>query len=208
MGRIAHTHCQPRSQWWYVVFVLPACDSSPSIVAPVAALLHPYSAITLLVTVSSRAGCRTLGASLPLAQPPLFTAGAPSYNQLWQEFDLAVVIFQGAISLLVTVSPRAGCRTLGASLPLAQPPLFTAGAPSYNQLWQDVGLAVVIFQGAMRRAATGTAFDVSGALGDALCRGIVSRLPHRPTGGPRPLVRPMGCSLAHWYDAPRAPPSS
>ena len=91
---------------------------------------------------------------------------------------------------------------------LHSPLLSTLGASSYNQLWQDVDLAMVVFQATMRTAVTETAFDVSAALRDALCRGIVSRLPHRPTGGPRSLMRPMGCSPAHRRGAPLAPPSS
>ena len=67
------------------------------------------------------------------------------------------------LSLFSPVSPRAECRTSGASLPLASHLLLTVGATFYNRLWQDVALAVAIFQAAMRGAATGTAFDVSAA---------------------------------------------
>ena len=41
----------------------------------------------------------------------------------------------------------------------------------------------------------GTAFDVSAALRDALCRGMVSRLPRRPTGGPGRLYAPWVASV-------------
>ena len=88
--------------------------------------------------------------------------------------------------------------------PLRSPLLFTMGASSYYLLWQDVDLTVAVFQAATRIAATGTAFDVSSALCDALCRGIVNRFSCRCTGGPRSLIRPMGCSPG----APLAPPSS
>ena len=64
---------------------------------------------------------------------------------------------------LTPVSPRAECRTSGASLPLASPLLLILGAMFYNRLWQDVDLAVAIFQAATRGAATGTALDVSAA---------------------------------------------
>ena len=67
------------------------------------------------------------------------------------------------LSLSSPMSPRAECRTPGASLPLASPLPLTVGVASYNQLWQDVDLAVAIFQAATRGAATGTAFDVSAA---------------------------------------------
>ena len=92
--------------------------------------------------------------------------------------------------------------------PLRSPLLSTADASSYYLLWQDVDLAVAVFQAATQRAATGTAFDVSATLRDALCRGIVSRFPRRPAGGPRSFIRPMGCSPAHRPGAPLAPPSS
>ena len=93
------------------------------------------------------------------------------------------------------------------SLPLASTLLLTVDAVSYNQLWQDVDLAVAFFQAATRRAATGTAFDVSAALRDALCRGIVNRLPRCPAMGPRSPMHPMGCSPARRRGAPLAPPS-
>ena len=92
--------------------------------------------------------------------------------------------------------------------PLRSPLLFTVGASSYNRLWQDVDVAVAVFQAATRRAATGTAFDVSAALCDTLCRGIVNRLPCCPARGPRSPVRSMGCSPARRRGAPLAPPSS
>ena len=92
------------------MFVVPPCDSSPAIVAPFSAVLHPHGALSLSLSLFSR-------------------------------------------------SPRADYRTPGASLPLASPLLLTVDAASYNQLWQDVDLAVVIFQAAMRGAATGTALD-------------------------------------------------
>ena len=92
--------------------------------------------------------------------------------------------------------------------PLRGPLLFTVGASSYNRLCQDVDLAVAVLQAATRRAATRTAFDVSAALRDGLCRGIVNRLPRCPARGPRSLVRPMGCSPARRRGAPLAPPSS
>ena len=41
--------------------------------------------------------------------------------------------------------------------------LLTVGTAFYVRLWQDVDLAVAIFQAATRGAATGTAFDVSAA---------------------------------------------
>ena len=56
--------------------------------------------------------------------------------------------------------------------PLRSPLLFTVGTSSYNRLWQDIDLALAVFQAATRGAATGTAFDVSAALRDALCRGM------------------------------------
>ena len=97
--------------------------------------------------------------------------------------------------------------------PLCSPLLSTVGASSYYLLLQDVDLAVAVFRAATRRAATGTAFDVSAALRDTLCRGIVSRFLRRPTSGPRSLIRPMGCSPAnrspaHRRGAPLAFPSS
>ena len=137
---------------------MPPRDSSPAIVAPFSALLHPYGALCL--------------------------------------------------SLSSPVSPRAECRTPGASLPLASPLLLTVDAASYNELWQDVDLAVAIFQGATRGAATGTAFDVSSALRDALCRGISNRLMRCHAIGPRSRMQPMGCSRARQRGAPLAPPSS
>ena len=92
--------------------------------------------------------------------------------------------------------------------PLRSPVLFKVGASSYNQLWQDVELAVAVFQAATRRATTGNAFDVSAALRDALCRGIVNRLPRCTARGPRSPVRPLGCSPARRHGAPVTPPSS
>ena len=87
-------------------------------------------------------------------------------------------------------------------------PSYSVDAASYNQLSQDIDLAVAVFQAATRRAATGTAFDVSAALCDALCRGIVNRLPRCPAMGTRSPMHPMGCSPARWRGAPLAPPSS
>ena len=78
--------------------------------------------------------------------------------------------------------------------PLRSPLLSTVGTSSYYQLWPDVDLAVTIFQAAMRRVITGTAFDVSATLRDALCRGIVNRFPRRSTGEARSPRRPVGCS--------------
>ena len=92
--------------------------------------------------------------------------------------------------------------------PLRSPLLSIGGASSYYRLWQDVDLAMAVFQAATRRAATGTAFDVSAALRDALCRGRVMRFPRRSTGGPHSLIHPMGCSPAHQRGALLAPPSS
>ena len=92
--------------------------------------------------------------------------------------------------------------------PLRSPLLFTVGASSGNQLWQDVDLAVAVFQAATRRAATGTAFDVSAALCDALCRGILNRFPRCTDMGPRSPMHPMGCSPARRRGAPLASPSS
>ena len=92
--------------------------------------------------------------------------------------------------------------------PLRSPLLSTLGASSYYQLWPDVDLAVAIFQTSTRRAATGTAFDVSAAVRDALCMGIVNCFPRRSTGEPRSPVRPVGRSPAHQRGAPLAPPSS
>ena len=113
-----------------------------------------------------------------------------------------------SVSLSAPVSPRAECRTPGASLPLASPLLLRVDAASYNHLWQDVDLAVAILQPAARGAATGTAFDVSAAQRDALCMGRVSRLPRCPIVGPRSPMPPMGCSPARQRRAPLAPPSS
>ena len=92
--------------------------------------------------------------------------------------------------------------------PLRSPLLSTVGASSYYQLWQDVDLAVVVFQAATRTAATVTAFDVTAALRDALCRGIVNLFPRRSTSGPRSLILPMGCRPAHRRGAALAAPFS
>ena len=103
---------------------------------------------------------------------------------------------RGALSLLVAVSPRGECRTQLRLSPLRSPLLSTVGVSSYYLLWQDVDLAVAVFQAAKRRAATGTAFDVSAALRDALCRGIVSRFSRRPPVDPARLY-------ALWVATPR-----
>ena len=76
---------------------------------------------------------------------------------------------------------------------------------SYNQLWQDVDLAVAIFLAATRGAATWIAFDVFAALRDALCRGIVNRLPRCPAMGPRSPMRPMLQHRAPARCSPRTP---
>ena len=81
--------------------------------------------------------------------------------------------------------------------PLRNPLISTVGASSYYQLWPDVDLAVAIFQAATRRVTTGTAFDVSATLRDALCRGIVNRFRRRSTGEPRSPRRPVGRGPAH-----------
>ena len=87
--------------------------------------------------------------------------------------------------------------------PLRGPLLFTVGASSCYRLWPDVDLAVAFFLAATRRVTTGTAFDVSATLRDALCKGIVNRFLRRSAGEPRSPRRLVGHSLA----TPGCPPA-
>ena len=127
---------------------------------------------------------------------------------MWPPSPLCSTGMVHSVSLSAPVSPRAECRTPIASLPLASPLWLIVDAASYNELWQDVDIAVAILQLAARGAATGTAFDVSAAQRDALCMGSLSRLPRCLIVGPRSPMRPMGCSPARQRGAPLAPPSS